>query len=162
MSRLTDKISYLQGLAEGMKLNPEKETHRLILGILDVLGEAGDSFEALAEAHSELSDYVESIDEDLADLEADLYDEDEEDAEDEEEAEENSVIEYECPHCGKLIEIDPDDVDFGEDARCPACGKELFPELPENAEAGKAPSEKEAGEPSGKEEGKAPSGKDED
>ena len=74
MSKLTDKISYLQGLAEGMKLNPEKDSHRLILGILDVLGEVGDSFEALAESHGELADYVESIDQDLADLEAEIYD----------------------------------------------------------------------------------------
>ena len=74
MSKLTDRISYLQGLAEGMKLNPEKDSNRLILEILDVLGEVGDSFEALADAHAELSDYVESIDEDLADMEADLYD----------------------------------------------------------------------------------------
>ena len=81
MSKLTDRISYLQGLAEGMKLNPEKDSNRLILEILDVLGEVGDSFEALAESHGELSDYVESIDEDLADLEADLYDDENEEHE---------------------------------------------------------------------------------
>ena len=56
MSRLTDRISYLRGLAEGMKLNPEKDSHRLILGILEVLGEVGDSFEALAEDHGELAE----------------------------------------------------------------------------------------------------------
>ena len=138
MSRLTDRISYLQGLAEGMKLNPEKDSHRLIQGILEVLGEVGTSFEALAESHAELSDYVESIDEDLADLEADLYDDEEEEAavkgeKDDDESFENG-IEYECPHCGAMINIDPDDVDFDEDALCPQCGKELFPELPELAE----------------------------
>lgn len=134
MSKLTDRISYLQGLAEGMKLNPEKDSHRLILGILDVLGEVGTSFEALAESHAELSDYVESIDEDLADLEADLYDdENEEAAGDAEEEDFESTIEYECPHCGAMINIDPDDVDFDEDTKCPQCGKDLFPELPEGA-----------------------------
>lgn len=132
MSRLTDRISFLQGLAEGMKLNQEKDSHRLILGILEVLGEVGEAFEALAESHGELSDYVESIDEDLADLEADLYDdEDEELAEDEINGVFDDMIEYECPHCGAKIEIDPDEVDFDEDALCPECGKELFPELPE-------------------------------
>ncbi len=134
MSKLTDKISYLRGLAEGMKLNPEKDTHRLIMEILDVLGEVGDSFEALSESHGELSDYVESIDEDLADLEADLYDdEDEEAAEDGEEEPFESTIEYECPHCGAMVNIDPDDVDFDEETVCPECGKDLFPELPEGA-----------------------------
>ena len=111
MSRLTDRISYLQGLAEGMKLNPDKDSHKLILGILEVLGEVGESFEALAESHGELSDYVESIDEDLADLEADLYDdEDEELAEDDEDHAFEGQIEYECPHCGATVEIDPDEV----------------------------------------------------
>ena len=132
MSRLTDRISYHRGLAEGMKLNPDKDSHRLILGILDVLGEVGESFEALAESHGELSDYVESIDEDLADLEADLYDDENEKMADEEDNQAfEGMIEYECPHCGMTVEIDPDNVDFDEDALCPKCGKELFPELPE-------------------------------
>ena len=136
MSKLTDRISYLQGLAEGMKLNTEKDSNRLIMEILDVLGEVGDSFEALAESHGELSDYVESIDEDLADLEADLYDDDDEElAEDDEDDDfEGSLIEYECPHCSKMVKIDADDVDFDEEALCPECGKELFPELPDGAE----------------------------
>ena len=117
-----------------MKLNPEKDSHRLIIGILEVLGEVGESFEALAASHGELSDYVESIDEDLADLEADLYDDEDEDlAEDDAEQEFEGVIEYECPHCGATVEIDPDEVDFDEDALCPQCGKELFPELPDEA-----------------------------
>ena len=135
MSKLTDKISYLRGLAEGMKLNPEKDSHRLILGILEVLGEVGESFEALAESHGELSDYVESIDEDLADLEADLYDDEDEDvAADGDDGEFESTIEYECPHCGAMIRIDPDDVDFDEETACPECGKDLFPELPDGEE----------------------------
>ena len=139
MSKLTDKISYLQGLAAGMKLNPEKDSHRLILGMLDVLGEVGDAYEALAEAHGELSNYVESIDEDLADLEEDIFGEDDEedlDGEDDGEADEegdeiepdDSPILYDCPHCHTTVEIDPESVDFDEDAICPACGKELFPE----------------------------------
>lgn len=141
MSKLTDRISYLQGLAEGMKLNPEKDSHKLILGILEVLGEVGDSFEALAEAQGELSDYVESIDEDLADLEANLYDEAEEDCDgdcencgDEEcEYSEGEML-YECPNCGAEIEIDPDQDDFDEEAMCPHCGKPLFPDLPEEVD----------------------------
>ena len=132
MSRLTDRISYLQGLAEGMKLNPDKDSHRLILGILEVLGEVGESFEALSEAHGELAEYVEAIDEDLADMEADLYDDENENLAKSEDSDDfEDMIEYECPHCGAKIEIDPDEVDFDEDALCPKCGKELFPELPE-------------------------------
>ena len=132
MSKLTDRISYLQGLAEGMKLNPEKDSHRLIMEILDVLGEVGDSFEALAESHGELSEYVEAIDEDLSEVEAEIFDDEEEEVSGDEE-EDDGPIEYECPHCGATVQIDPEDVDFDEEALCPACGKELFPELPEDA-----------------------------
>ena len=141
MSKLTDKISYLQGLAEGMKLNPEKDSNRLIQGILEVLGEVGESFEALAEAQGELSDYVESIDEDLADLEADLYDEenedlaeDEDDDEDDEDIEAGGALVYKCPHCQEEIKLDPDELDLEEDHPCPNCGKELFPELPDEVD----------------------------
>ena len=141
MSKLTDMISYLQGLAEGMKLNPEKDSNRLIQGILEVLGEVGESFEALAEAQGELSDYVESIDEDLADLEADLYDEenedlaeDEDDDEDDEDIEAGGALVYKCPHCQEEIELDPDELDLEEDHPCPNCGKELFPELPDEVD----------------------------
>ena len=139
MSKLTDKISYLQGLAEGMKLNPEKDSNRLILGILEVLGEMGESFDALAEAHGELSDYVESIDEDLADLEADLFDDENEEeyAEGEEDGEDIELggsLLYECPHCRQTVELDPEEMDSEEEHLCPNCGKELFPELPEEVD----------------------------
>ena len=130
MGKLTERINFLQGLASGMKLNPEKDSHKLILGMVDVLKEVGEAFEALAEAHGELSEYVDAIDQDLAELEDELYDEDEED--DGEEEDEEPVIEYECPHCGAEIEIDPDDDDFDEDAICPGCGGKLFPDIPED------------------------------
>lgn len=136
MSKLSDRISYLQGLAEGMKLNVEKDSNRLILDILNVLGDVSEAIDGLEEAHAELSDYVDSIDEDLADLESELYDDEDEEVfeggeEEEESDEENEVISYECPHCGHEVQINASEVDFDEDAKCPSCGKELFPELPE-------------------------------
>lgn len=151
MSKLTDKIAYLKGLAEGLKLDPAQDSNRVILGILEVLGEVGDSFEALAEAHGELSDYVDSIDEDLADLEADLFDDenddeyeedddeddeyDEDDDEyDEDEDDGDDTLLYECPHCHQNIELDPDEMDSEEEYLCPVCGKELFPDWPEEVD----------------------------
>ncbi len=136
MSKLTDKISYLQGLAEGMKLNPEKDSHRLIQGMLDVLGDVGDTLDALVEAQGDIVERINVMDEDLSDLEDDFYGEEEydpeEDSEEKEEGEEevssDGPILYECPHCHTTVEIDPDSVDLSEESLCPACGKELFPE----------------------------------
>ena len=140
MSKLTDRISYLRGLAAGMKLNPEEGVNRLMLEMLDVMGETAESIEALSDAHGELSDYVESIDEDLADLEADLYDEEDEEYAGDEDGEDGDDVEldgsllYECPHCHETVELDPDELDLEEDHPCPNCGEELFPELPEDVD----------------------------
>ncbi len=144
MSKLTDKISYLQGLAEGMNLNSEKDSNRLLLEMLDTMAEMGAAMEELSSAHEELSEYVESIDEDLADLEADLFDDDDENAAepqadfgeegDGEDVELVGSLLYECPHCKETIELDPEELDAEETHPCPNCGKELFPEIPEEVD----------------------------
>ena len=147
MSKLTDKASYLKGLAAGMKLNVEKDSNQLLLEMLDMIGDIAAELEAMAEAHDELNEYVESIDDDLADLEETLFGDDEEDGchccdcEDDdcdccdcEDDEDDELISYACPSCGHEIEFRASDVDFDEDYLCPACNKPVFPELDEEEE----------------------------
>lgn len=131
MSRLTDKVSYLKGLADGMKLNLDKDSNKLMMEILDALGDFAEEIESLSDAHEELNEYVESIDDDLADLEETLFgDEDDEDEDGEEDDDE--IITYACPECGHEIEFRASEVDFDEDYLCPACGKPIFPEIPDD------------------------------
>lgn len=151
MSKLTDRTSYLKGLADGMKLNMEKDTNQLLMEVLNVLQEMAEEMERMSDAHDELNEYVESIDDDLADLEDVLFgdgedgcdddcecchDEDGEDEDEEEEDEdedgEEELISYECPSCGHEIVFKASSVDFDEDYRCPACGKPVFPEIDED------------------------------
>ncbi|MBQ4581037.1 MAG: hypothetical protein IJA83_10300 [Clostridia bacterium] len=140
MSKLTDRISFLKGMAAGMKLNMEKDSNKLMLEMLNVMGEMAEEMAAMTEAHNDLNEYVESIDDDLADLEETLFGEedgevDEELAEGEEgeiEISEDDLIVYACPHCGHEIEFSASDVDFDEDFLCPACDKPIFPELGED------------------------------
>ena len=137
MSKLTDRISFLKGMAAGMKLNMDKDSNKLMLEMLTVMGEMAEEMAAMTEAHNDLNEYVESIDDDLADLEETLFGEedgeiDEEMAEgdeDEDEIGEDDLIVYACPHCGHEIEFSASDVDFDEDFLCPACDKPIFPEL---------------------------------
>ena len=135
MSKLTDKVSYLKGLADGMKLNMDKDANKLIMEILGALGEFADEIQVMADAHDELNEYVESIDDDLADLEDTLFG-DEEDVEDEDDVEDDDIITYACPECGHELEFRADDVDLSEDYLCPACGKPIFPEIEEDDEDG--------------------------
>ncbi len=147
MSKLTDRISYLKGLAAGMKINTEKDSNKLLLEILNAMGEMAEEMQAMTDAHNDLNEYVESIDDDLADLEETLFgeddellpdgdddcisDEDEEDEDEDDEDEEDDLIVYACPHCGHDIEFHASDVDFEEDTLCPECGKPIFPEIDE-------------------------------
>ena len=139
MSKLTDRISYLKGMAAGMKLNMDKDSNKLMLEMLTVMGEMAEEMAAMAEKHNDLNEYVESIDDDLAELEETLFgEEDAEDAEedpdedDEEALDENDLIEYACPHCGCEIEFLASDVEFDEDFLCPQCHKPIFPEVEED------------------------------
>ena len=94
----------------------------------------------MTEAHNDLNEYVESIDDDLADLEETLFGEEDgeidEDLaagdEDEDELDDDDLIVYACPHCGHEIEFHASDVDFDEDYLCPECQKPIFPELNED------------------------------
>ena len=83
MSKLTDKASYIKGLAAGMKLNMEKDSNKLLAELLELVSDMAEELEVMGEAHEELNEYVESIDDDLADLEETLFGEDEMDGEDE-------------------------------------------------------------------------------
>ena len=141
MSKLTDRISFLKGMAAGMKLNMDKDTNKLLMEVMTVMGEMAEEMAAMTEAHNDLNEYVESIDDDLAELEETLFGEEEMDGEDididgedddEDEFGEDDLIVYACPHCGHEIEFHASDVDFDEDCLCPECHKPIFPELSED------------------------------
>ena len=138
MSKLTDRISFLKGMAAGMKLNMDKDSNKLMLEMLTVMGEMAEEMAAMTEAHNDLNEYVESIDDDLAELEESLFGEENMDGEDidgeddEDEDGEDDLIVYACPHCGTEIEFQANDVDFDEDYLCPECHKPIFPELGED------------------------------
>ena len=137
MSNLTDRVSYLKGPAEGLKLDTEKNEGKLIEKMLELLADLAEEVELLRNDHEDLNEYVESIDSDLSDLEDVLYDEDggEEDGDEEdEEDEDDSLVEYTCPHCGEEMTFEVDSFDFDEDYLCPNCHQPLFPEAPDDEE----------------------------
>lgn len=141
MSNLSDKVAYLRGLAEGMKLSAESDEGRLITEIIGVLGEVSRSVSDLEEAQGEINEYVDSIDEDLSELEQrideldgldeddDAFDEDDDDEDDDEDA---MFLECVCPACKAVFYIGADEV--GEDVQhvCPHCGEHVHVETVES------------------------------
>ncbi len=128
MDRLTDKAAYLLGLAEGMKLSEEVPEQKLMLKMLEVLRDFSEYCEKLRRDYDDLAEYVSNIDEDLEEVEAVLFDEEDDDDLDHGDDMLEGEMEYECPHCGYETKFDLADFDFEEDYLCPQCGKSFFPE----------------------------------
>lgn len=135
MSTISDRVSYLKGLCDGVKLSENTEEGRVLRAVIDALGTVAEEMDKLSEAHSDLEAYVEDIDEDLEEMENILFGDDEEDEDDEDEDEdddeddgEDGLIEYDCPHCGTSIYFDEEAFDLEEEHLCPTCGKPVFGE----------------------------------
>lgn len=138
MSKLTDKISYLKGLADGMKLNVEKDNNKLLLEMLDAMYDMAQELEDVNDSIDELEVYADELDSDLADLEDALFEDDtdvyEYVGDEDEDDDDDEIITYDCPHCGHVMSFNASEVDFSEDYTCPECGKPVFPELDEEEE----------------------------
>ena len=76
---LTEKISYIKGLAEGLNLDESKPEVKVINAIVELLDDMAYSVSDMEELYDDLSAQVDEIDQDLADVESDIYDDDEDD-----------------------------------------------------------------------------------
>jgi len=93
---LKEKVAYIKGFIKGGGVS-EKNFEEVIELIVDALEEIAHEIDELEKTQIDLEEYVESIDEDLASLEKEVFGEGEE-AEVEEEFEE-----VECPSCGESV-----------------------------------------------------------
>jgi len=149
---LFKKVEYVKGLADGMDLKEDTQEHKLLLKILDVLDAVAAEIKTIQESQEEMGEYLDNLDEDLIALEDAVYEDDVEDSQDDEDIDGDSVVEYECPHCGFKTRFDITDFDFEEDYLCPECQQPFFPEH-EDDEA-EDDDETENDDESGKEQGR--------
>ena len=121
MKHLYEEVAYLKGLAEGLEISEETKEGKIISKIVDVLESFAESIVELEEEQIELIDYIESIDEDLSDLEDYSYDEEDE-GDYEEDEDDFNYIEMQCPNCNDFVEID-EELLYNEDMDiiCPNC-----------------------------------------
>lgn len=124
MEYLNERVSYIRGLVDGLGLDGSTKEGKVILAILDTLEDFADAINELEASQSELDDYVGAIDEDLSDIEDELYDDEYDDDEDDEDDED--YVEVECPHCHMLMSVEEDLLD-NEDTElvCPHCNKTI-------------------------------------
>lgn len=118
---ITEKVAYLRGLAEGMKLDSSTNEGKLTLAIIDTLDDIALTVSDLEDTVAELSAQVDEIDDDLGELEDEVYSDG---CDDEDEDFDDTLYEVECPSCGDIICLDEEMLDEGE-IDCPNCGEKL-------------------------------------
>ena len=131
-----EKVAYLRGLADGLKLTDTTAEGKVLLNVIEVLDDLALSVTDLEDAVEELGEVVDAIDDDLQDVEDALYEEDDEDEDydfdedddyglddyDEFDDEDEPLYEVKCPTCGEKLEFDLDDLDCEGDCEgCTGC-----------------------------------------
>ena len=141
---LNEKVAYLKGLIEGLKLDETKPENKVIKAMADLLDDIALTVTDLEDTVDTLDEYVEELDDDLAQVEDIVYDgseeyeddEDDEDDEDEEgdadedeigfygdEDDDSEFYEVMCPKCKEIIYLD-DTIDPTK-VTCPNCLEEF-------------------------------------
>ena len=129
---ISEKVAYLKGLAEGMKLDESTNEGKLLLAILDVLNDMAEEFADVEDEIVDLEDGLDAVSDDLNDLEEFLYDESAD--EDDEEDDDDELFVTTCPECEDEVVFDESVLEDGE-VICPNCGAKLEFDLSDLANA---------------------------
>ncbi len=122
MENFLKKVAYLKGYADGLDINEKTDEGKLLKKIIEVIDEMADVVSDLDAEQGELIEQVESIDEDLAELESVFYGDDEDD---DDEDDDLDYFEIECPNCKETVYIDDDFLDDDSPIICPNCDQEI-------------------------------------
>ena len=114
MQDITEKVSYLQGLSEGLNISEGSPQGKIISGILSVLSEIAGEVTTLQQDMEEMREYIESVDDDLFELEESVLD--------------DEIMELECRNCGEQLYIEADIMDDEDviEITCPNCNEVIF------------------------------------
>lgn len=119
MSRdLTEQVSYLQGLTEGLNINDGGPQGKIIVGILEVLGDIVVNLRDVRGHIFEMNEYMDCIDEDLCELQDSMR----------EGIDIVDGVEVQCANCGKRMYLDAAMVEGDESIEiiCPRCNEVVF------------------------------------
>ncbi len=129
---IAEKVSYIKGLAEGMKLNTETPEGKIIAALIDVLGDVALNIEDIDSDLADVSDVVTDLEESVIDLEDEVYGEEEDDKYDDSD-EDDDEYEITCPSCNNTIVTDFNTI-AGGNLECPNCGSLIEFELDDEDE----------------------------
>lgn len=139
MGYLSERVSYLRGLVEGINMDKNTNESRIFDEIIELLDDMATSIEGLEETQTDLSDELEQTQIDVDNLIDAIYgdDDDEFEFEDNDDEEEEEYCEtLECPNCGAVLPVDVDLLEEDEIViKCPDCGEDVTITLVDDEEA---------------------------
>ena len=122
--KLGEKVSYLKGLMEGLEVNESTKEGKILALMSDILQDMALAFEDVQDQIDEIVEVVDIIDEDLGNVEEELYGdcccEDDDCCCDDDE----DLYEVSCPSCGDTIQLNEAMLAEGS-IICPGCGENL-------------------------------------
>lgn len=143
--KLTEKMSYLQGLIDGLDIDSSTKEGKILLQMAEVMNEVVIYVEDLQSQVDELTELCDILDEDLGSVEEDLYETDgcgcgcncgddcdcdcdcdccDDDDDDYEFDDDEELYEVTCPTCGDTILLDESIIEEGS-MNCPNCNELL-------------------------------------
>ena len=121
---ISEKVAYIQGLFDGLKLDTEKSGEARILSeMLDVLREVGLQLDGMDAAMDQFDEELDTLGDTVAELEEAVFDDEDEDDgsfEDCDDTDED-FFEIPCPSCGEDLIVDDEALAAGV-VDCPVCG----------------------------------------
>ena len=105
-----------------MNIETESKEGRILSSVIEVLDDFATTIKEMEDAHEQLENYLESIDEDLFHLEEDVY------KDTEENSEEDEYLEVDCPRCGEVVCFESDVLEDEDtiEVTCPNCDEVVF------------------------------------
>jgi ribosomal protein S27E len=118
MGNIKERVAYLQGLTQGLNVSNQSAEGKLLINIIDVLDDMAEEFNNIQMVQDDLETYVESMDEDLTDLEEEVY----------EDVDREELVEVQCPSCHETVSFDASLLEGDEDLEvsCPHCGDTVY------------------------------------
>ncbi|MCI6838073.1 MAG: hypothetical protein PUG31_07145 [Eubacteriales bacterium] len=120
MSKISEKVAYLDGLMEGLDLEDVK-LKKLFTAVIDALDEIAEEISDHEDAIAEIDESLDEVYDAMDDYDEILFGEDDED----EEEEDDDFFEVVCPNCGETVYFDEDMLDNPEGLLCPNCNETI-------------------------------------
>lgn len=133
LETLTERISYLRGLADGLDVTEKSAEGKLLAEIVGILDEMQAEFRELHTRIEETEDYLEAIDEDLEDVELLLFENEEElyatvtDCDDSDDTEYATYYDLDDDENANVYEsLDDEHLETTYEFACPSCHEMIF------------------------------------